>query len=121
MAPVRWFQDAMSIQNDIDELEKWPEKWLVKFHPDKYHILTLGKFQNIKYAHRYMLNSHKLDHVGEEKDLGITFVSELTFEKHFADKIKKANQMAGIIQRSFTFFDPNLFKTLFTTFIHILI
>ena len=77
----------------------------------------LGKFQNIKYAHRYILNGHKLDHVEEEKDLGIIFDSELIFEKHFADKIKKANQMAGIIRRSFTFLDPNLFKTLLKTFV----
>ena len=100
MASVRCFQDTLSMQNDIDELEKWPEKWLVKFHPDKCHILTLSKFQNIKYAHRYMLNGHKLDHVEEEKDLGKKFDSELTFEKHFADKIKKANQMGGIIRLS---------------------
>ena len=113
MAYVRCFQDALSTQNDIDELEKW----LVKSDPDKCRILTLGKFQNIKYAHRYMLNGHKLDHVEEEKDLGITFDSELTFEKYFADKIKKANQMAGIIRRSLTFLDPKLFKTPFTTFV----
>ena len=117
MAPVRCFQDALSLQNDIDELEKWPTKWLVNFHPDKCHILTLGKFQNIKYAHRYVLNVHNLDHVEEEKDLGITFDSEMTFEKHFAEKIKKANQMAGMIRRSFTSLDPKLFKMLFTTFV----
>ena len=64
-----------------------------------------------------MMNGHKLDHVEEEKDLGITFDSELTCEKHFAEKIKKANQMAGIIRRSFMFLDPNLFKMLFTTFV----
>ena len=115
MTSVRCFQDAFSIQNDNDELEKW----LVKFHHGKCHILTLGKFQNIKYVHRYMLNGHKLDHVEEKKDLGIIFDSELIFEKHFADKIKKANQMAGIVRRSFTFLDPNLFKTLFTTFVRL--
>ena len=117
MTSVRCFQDALSIQNDNDELEKWSEKWLVKLHHEKCPILTLGKFQNIKYVHKYMLNGHKLDHVEEEKDLGIIFDSELIFEKHFADKIKKANQMAGIIRRSFTFLDPNLFKTLLTTFV----
>ena len=93
MAPFRCFQDA------IDELEKWPEKLLVKFHPDKCHILNLGKFQNIKYAHRYILNGHNLDHMVEEKDLVITFDSKLTFEKHFAEKIKKSNQMAAIVRR----------------------
>ena len=81
------------------------KKWLVKFHHDKCHILTLGKFQNIKNAHRYVLNGHNLDHVKEGKDLGITFVSEMTFEKHFAEKIKKANLMTVMIRRFFTSFD----------------
>ena len=70
-----------------------------------------------------MLNGHKLDHVEEEKDLGKKFDSELTFEKHFADKIKKANQMAGIIERSFTFLDPifskHCLQPLYLSLIHI--
>ena len=42
-------EDAKSLQDDLRELEKWSDKWLLKFHPDKCHVLSLGKFDNIKH------------------------------------------------------------------------
>ena len=43
--------------------------------------------------------------------------SELTFEKHIMEKVKKANSLAGLIRRSFSFLSPSLFRILFTTFV----
>ena len=74
--------DSIDIQKDIEPLEKWADKWLLKFHPDKCHVLTLGKFANIKHAHRYTLEGEELDHVFEEKDLGVLIDSDLTFQNH---------------------------------------
>ena len=31
-----------SLQNDLDKLQEWSEKWLLRFHPDKCHVLKLG-------------------------------------------------------------------------------
>ena len=31
-------EDAKSLQDDLRELEKWSDKWLLKFHPDKCHF-----------------------------------------------------------------------------------
>ena len=43
--------DAFALQSDIYSLQHWSNKWLLQFHPDKCHILTLGKFDNIRYTH----------------------------------------------------------------------
>ena len=48
-------EDAKSLRDDLHELEKWSDKWLLKFHPDKCHVLTLGKFDNIKHTERYKI------------------------------------------------------------------
>ena len=61
----------MTLQADIDLLQRWSKMWLLKFHPDK---------------HRYGIYGNELDHVFEEKDLGITMDSELSFEEHVSLK-----------------------------------
>ena len=77
---VRSKDDALLIQNDIDILNAWSEKWLLKFNTDKCHVLTLGKIDKIMHTHRYTLYGDELDHVFEEKDLGVTIDMEMTFE-----------------------------------------
>ena len=64
-------RDAVCLQVDINALETWSKDWLLKFHPGKCHVLTLGKLWNIKHAHPYAIGESYLEHVAEEKDLGV--------------------------------------------------
>ena len=107
----------MSLQEDIKKLEHWTEKWLLKFHPDKCHVLSLGKIENTQYTHRYRICQQEMEHVFEEKDLGVTFDSDLSFSEHMANKINKANSISGLIRRSFTFLDCDTFKKLYCAFV----
>ena len=91
--------------------------WLLKFNTDKCHVLTMGKFENIVHTQRYTLYGDELDHVFEEKDLGVIIDMELTFEEHIATKVKKANGIMGLIRRSFSFLDGETFKKLYTSFV----
>ena len=43
--------------------------------------------------------------------------TDLKFEQHISSKIAKANSIAGLIRRSFSFLDGQLFKQLFTSFV----
>ena len=65
----------------------------------------------------YNMDEKKLANVNIEKDLGIIFDSELSFEKHIATKVKKANSLAGMVRPSFRYLDKYIFKTLFTSII----
>ena len=71
----------------------------------------------MKHTHRYTLADKELEHVFSEKDLGVTFDSELQFEEHITSKVNKANAIVGLIRRSFAFLDCHLFKKLYTTFV----
>jgi ribonuclease P/MRP protein subunit RPP40 len=51
--------------------------------------------------------------VTEEKDLGILFSNSLSFRKHINNSISKANQMTGIMKRSFNYLTPKLFVTIY--------
>ena len=73
------------------------------------HVLSLGKFENIMHTERYNICDKELEHVFEQKDLGVTIDSELRFEEHISAKIRVANAFVGLIRRSFTFFDGIMF------------
>ncbi len=50
-----------------------------------------------------------------EKDLGVLVDDQLSFEKHIAEKVSKANQNVGIIRRTFTFLDEEIFLLLYSS------
>ena len=85
---------------------------LLCFHPDKCNVLSLGKFENIMHTERYNICDKELQHVFEQKDLGVTIDSELRFEEHISAKIRVANAIIGLLRRSFTFLDGIMFKRL---------
>ena len=114
---VASLHDASTLQNDVEELESWSRKWLIKFNKEKCHVLSLGKFENITHTQRYELDGEELEHVFEEKDLGIIIDASLNFEDHMTSKINKANAIMGLIRRTFSFLDVKLFKQLYTSFV----
>ena len=73
--------DSKELQLDLLKLEKWSETWQLQFNTDKCHVLTLGKFENIHHAYHYKLGKNELEHVDDEKDLGITIGANLIFEE----------------------------------------
>ena len=53
----------------------------------------------------------------EEKDLGVTFDDNLTFGPHIHRVVSKANQMIGIIKRTFTLREKFTFLKLYKAFV----
>ena len=110
-------KDSILLQNDINAPEEWSRIWLLRFHPKKCHVLTLGKFNNIRHAHPYQLGDTVLEHVFSKKDLGFIFDSNLSFEEHILAQVRKANSMVGLIKRSFFHLSLSLVRQLYTTFV----
>ena len=52
------------LQNYLDSLSVWSDKWLLKFHPEKFKVMHLGKadnteyFYNLKEADVHTMNWH---------------------------------------------------------------
>ena len=113
---VRSKNDAKALQQDLAMLEAWSNKWLLQFNPDKCHVLTIGRFEDIRHTERYELYGNELEHVFEEKDLGVHVDMELKFHEHISNKVNKANSIIGLIRRSFSYLDGELFKKLYTSF-----
>ena len=110
-------EDALQLQSDINSLEQWSQKRLLTFHPKKCHVLMLGKFYNINHTENYTLHRQELEHIFEQKDLGVILDAKLKFDEHISVKVKKANIIAGLIRSAFSYLDDPLFKKLFIIFV----
>ena len=109
--------DMNMLQNDLHLMEKWSKTWLLQFHPGKCVVMSVGIWWNIIQAYPYELLSTGLEHVLEEKDIGIIIDSELTFESHIEAKLVPANQMLGLIRRSFTCCTAEIVISLYKAFV----
>ncbi|PJE77517.1 hypothetical protein CI610_03559 [invertebrate metagenome] len=107
-------EDVKILQNDLDNLQNWSDEWLLKFHPNKCKVLSLKATQKRKY---YMEGSGgeriQLEHVKNEKDIGVTIDEDLNFKTHIQLIVNKANSIVGLIRRSFVYLDELMFKMLF--------
>lgn len=104
------------LQDDLLALLDWSRKWQLKFNIDKCSILHIGKDDSNRY---YMDESHnnELKQTTKEKDVGVTFDTNLKFDTHISTIVKKANQLAGLVRRSFTFLDKFTFLKLYKSIV----
>lgn len=107
-------QRYQTIQNDIDNLQKWSDKWNLYFNVSKCKVLHMGK-NNPRHDYSMMVNDEMktVMKCEEEKDLGVTFDDHLSFDKHIQNIINKANKMLGIIKRTFSYLDNDTFTKLY--------
>ena len=97
-------EGAKNLQKDLDSLQTWSDRWLLRFHPDKCCVVKIGKENNNKYE---IGNAEKgeritLKETTKEKELGVIIDNKLFFRDHIAQATSKANRMVGLIRRSST-------------------
>ena len=63
----------------------------------------------------------QIEHVFEEKDLGIIIETDLTFDVYVSEKIRKANNMLGFIRRSFSYLTADVLLSLYKAFVRHLV
>jgi hypothetical protein len=112
-AVVNKEEEQHNLQNDINNLVHWSDKWLLKFNKSKCKQVHLGHATNTKYK----MGENEINQVTEEKDLGILIDDKLKFQQHINQQTKKANQRLGMIKRSFSYMDTEMFLTLFKSIV----
>ena len=108
-----------TLQNDLNNLQIWSEKWLLRFHPEKCHTLKLGhKKSEVTYQMRKKDKDGncipiQLEESEFEKDLGVFIDNKLNFKEHTHRTTSKANKIMGVIRRTFDFLTEDVFVQLF--------
>ena len=103
---------------DLKTLEEWSEKFQMRFHPDKCHVMHIGSNNpQQEYTMTKGDQEHTLEKVTTEKDLGILLDEKLKFSEHINTKVNKANQILGCIKHTFKHMNKDIFKLLYKSMI----
>ena len=107
-----------TLQTDINLLVEWSETWKLYFNGTKCKVLHIGKNNpGTQYNMKIDVNTTDITKCEEEKDLGVIFDKDLSFDRHITTVINKANIMIGIIRRTFTFLDKDMFLKLYKSLV----
>ena len=101
------------LQMDINNLSKWSKEWLLSFNKNKCKHMHFGT----SFHSAYSIENEIIRTETKEKDLGIIIDNELKFQVHINTQVKRANRMLGVVKRSFTFLDNEMFLTLYKSLI----
>ena len=105
-------ENLNKLQIDLCELERWSLKWQLPFNVKKCQVLHFGKSNP-----EHVLYDHILETSDQQKYLGILVENKVKFHSHAAAAAKKANQVLGVIKKSYTTRDPYTIKTLYTAMV----
>ena len=100
--------DKQHLQNDLDRLVKWSEKWQMLFNFGKCKCLHTGHGNlDVNYKMGYIV----LGTTEKENDLGVTISAEVSEQCGIA--VSKGNQILGLIRRNITYKDKKLIIPLY--------
>ena len=95
-----------SLQDDLNTVTGWANLWQLQFNISKCKVMHYGTHNNqFTYNMEKCGETIRLDKTEEEKDLGTIFTPRMKFSEHIAKAVSKANQITGMVRRSFRFMD----------------
>ena len=107
-------EDSMELQTELDNLTQWSRSWTMSFNEQKCKVMHFGRNNP---QTKYRLNGHELEESTVEKDVGIMIHKSLKPADQCAYAAKKANQMLGVLKRSFKYRDTVIWPRLYKAFV----
>ena len=96
---VKTAEDAALLQDDLNKMALWEERWDMKFHPEKCSVLSVSRSMHPK-LFDYQLHGHTLLHESSSKYLGVTINSDLRWGQHIDNVCCNANKTLGFVKRN---------------------
>ncbi len=97
--PVKNIHDARMLQEDLNRLQDWSEKWEMQFNVNKCSIMNIGK-GNCQVE--YTLNETTLGRTNSVRDLGVQVSGDLCPREQCIIARSWANKILGFIGRCVT-------------------
>ena len=91
--------DQVILQNDLDTISSWAEKWLMQLNINKCSVLFITLKRNSVF-HDYDILGATLKRVTNHDYLGVTISSDLIWLRHVAIISNKASRTLGLLRRT---------------------
>ncbi|KAK7095475.1 hypothetical protein V1264_006874 [Littorina saxatilis] len=93
---IRTFQDHLTLQEDLRQLEQWAHKWGMQFNAKKCYILSSKPTSNFFFT----LDGTILKHVDKSPYLGVQILSDLKWSPHVTTTSNRASSTLGFLRRN---------------------
>ena len=110
-------KDTDELQNDLNTLIKWSNKWQMKFNIKKCNIMTLTNAKEHKIYRQYKMENEPLQRTDNIDYLGIKISTNLTWTNHIDNISNKARKTLGFLRRSLSHTNANLRNYAYRTLI----
>ena len=97
--------EKQQLQDDIDKLIKWSDKWQMLFNFEKCKCIHAG---NGNTGVNYEMGGTIICKNIKEKDLGVTINANMIVSEQCRIAASKGNQILGIIRRNITYKEKGL-------------
>ena len=109
---------AMSVQADLDAVTEWTRKWLMRLNVAKCKVMHFGAGGTQYTIEDLSIDQRKpLEESTCERDLGVYVSSDLSWTKHIEEMVSKANRILGLLVRTFTSRDVDLWRNLYISLV----
>ena len=106
--------DRQQLQNDLNKLNEWSEKWQMLFNYGKCKCLHTGHGNEDA---QYTMGDTALNTTVKEKDLGLTISADMKVSEQCAIAAAKGNQILGLIRRNIVYKEKELIILLYKTIV----
>jgi len=109
--------DSYLLQEDLDNIERCCQKWLLKLHPEKCKVMHVGHSYQTTYSMENSGSPKILQQTEEEKDLGVFITSDLKSSTQCNKAANKAMSVLRMVNRAFRRLDNDDFLIIYKSFI----
>ena len=102
--------DKQSLQDDLDKLVKWSEKWQMLLHFGKCRCIHIG---HGNMDEEYKIGDAVLGRTTQEKHLGVTFSADMKVSEQCGIAASKGNQILWLIRRTIMYKEKQLIVPLY--------
>ena len=117
---IRNDADCHQLQEDLDKLQEWEQKWQMGFNADKCEVIRIINKKR-PFCSDYTIHNPKLNVKTEANYLGVTISSDLSWSRHADHVTKKANSTIGFLKRNMRSAPQAAKDTAYKTFVRTIV
>jgi hypothetical protein len=108
---------ARLINEDLEAINQWSNKWLVKFSAPKTKEMLISQKRDNAVHPPIILNGVTVDQVKSHKHLGVTLKDDLKWDKHVEDMTNKAKKRLAVMSGLKFKLDRRSLETMYCAFV----